>query len=84
MLQITHDRWILETVCGYRVELASNPMQYRTPNTLKMGDLERQLLDEELQRFERCDIIERVQNNSAPGEYISNIFIRPKKDGRIS
>ncbi|WAR22904.1 hypothetical protein MAR_036573, partial [Mya arenaria] len=38
---------------------------------------------EELERFERCNIIERVSNKPATGEYISNIFTRPKKDGRI-
>ena len=40
------------------------------------------LIDREIDRFLHCKIIEKV-NDSIEGEYISNIFFRPKKDGRI-
>ena len=36
----------------------------------------------EIDRFVKCKIIETV-NNSDYDQFISNIFIRPKSDGRI-
>ena len=36
----------------------------------------------ELKRFLNCGIIE-ISDDKSEDEYISNIFIRPKKDGRV-
>ncbi|WAR04948.1 POL5-like protein [Mya arenaria] len=81
--RVTNDRWILHTICGYRIELASNPYQTSTPKPIKFLDIENNQLQTEIYRLLDCDIIERVPFHSEPGEYVSNIFYRPKKDGKI-
>ncbi|WAQ97754.1 POL-like protein [Mya arenaria] len=81
--RVTNDRWILHTICGYRIELASNPYQTSTPKPIKFSDIENNQLQTEIYRLLDCDIIERVPFHSEPDEYVSNIFYRPKKDGKI-
>ncbi|WAR02998.1 POL-like protein, partial [Mya arenaria] len=81
--RVTNDRWILHTICGYRIELASNPYQTSTPKLIKFSDIENNQLQTEIYRLLDCDIIERVPFHSKPDEYVSNIFYRPKKDGKI-
>ena len=44
---------------------------------------EQNLIESELNRFLKCNIIEKVDNIAQRDEFISNIFIRPKKDGKI-
>ena len=80
--KITHDKWILDTVCGYAVELDSRPIQMNSPKPLTFSEIEQFKIDEEIERFLRCGIIEPVFTNDT-GEFISNIFARPKKDGRV-
>lgn len=80
--KLTHDKWILETICGYKVELSKKPWQNFVPSPLKFADIEQGKIDEEIQRFLDCKIIEPVTVADAD-EYISNIFLRPKKDGSI-
>ena len=49
---------------------------------LKFNDIESRKIDLEIKRFIECQIIEPVYTDEE-GEYISNIFARPKKDGRV-
>ncbi len=79
---ITGDKWILQTVCGYRMQLPSCPSQVHVPKPIQFDSSEQYLIDQEISRFLKCKIIEPV-NGRDPDEFISNIFIRPKKDGRI-
>lgn len=81
--RITSDRWILQTVCGYAVELSSAPKQISVPKPFVFNDIEKHKISNEMERFLQCGIIDPVANIPEPNEYISNIFIRPKKDGRI-
>ena len=79
---ITRDRWIRTTVCGYKVEIDEIPSQTYIPKPIKFTSEEHKVIDSEIDRFLHCKIIEKV-HDSVDGEYISNIFFRPKKDGRI-
>lgn len=79
--KLTQDRWILQTICGYSVELDTRPFQLFSPSPIKFSDIEKITIDTEIERFLSCGIIEPVHLNKH-GEYISNIFARPKKDGR--
>ena len=81
-VKLTSDRWILNTVCGYSVELCKEPLQIIRPSPIKFNELEMLQIEEELQRFSNCKIIEEV-HDSDQNEYISNIFTRPQKDGNI-
>lgn len=81
-VKITNDKWILSTICGYSVELSKVPCQNYVPSQIKFSDLEMAQIDEELHRFLECGIIEKVHDTET-NEFISNIFTRPKKDGKI-
>ena len=81
--KITSDRWILQTICGYKIELDTLPYQHKLPRPIKFDDLEKKRIQEELDRFNELGIIEMVSNKPEQGEYISNIFFRPKKDDKI-
>ena len=79
---ITSDRWILNTVSGYKVELFEKPVQTFVPCPIKFSDLEAEEISHEISEFARKGIIEPVIGND-PDEFISNIFARPKSDGGI-
>jgi hypothetical protein len=80
---ITNDRWILKTVCGYSVELETKPHQLYVPSLIKFTSEENLKIKEELLRFMNLGIIEHAPLDSNPDEYISNIFFRLKKDQKI-
>lgn len=80
--RITSDKWILDTVRSYKVELVKKPSQQFVPNTIKFSAVERAAIDQELSDFLEKGIIEPVHTTSAD-EFISNIFVRPKTDGGI-
>ena len=82
-MKITNDRWILQTLCGYSIELEKQPTQLVIPQQFKFSDIETQKLHDEITRFESCNIIEQIPDIKETGEFISNIFYRPKKDGKI-
>ena len=79
---ITSDRWILNTVCGYKVELFEKPDQNFVPCPIKFSDLEAEKNSHEISEFARKGITEPVFVND-PDEFISNIFARPRSDGGI-
>lgn len=80
--KITSDKWILQTICGYAVELTDNPIQTWFPNQIKFSELDQIKIDHELSEFLQKGIIEPVYTKDHD-EFISNIFIRPKSDGGI-
>ena len=80
--KLTKDKWILQTICGYHVELESTPCQKTIPKPLKFDKPEAEKISDEISRFLKCKVIEKV-HDSDNSEYISNIFTRPKKDGKV-
>ena len=81
--KLTSDKWILATVTGHHVEINKTPVQHRIPNQLKFSADENVKIEKELERFLKYKVIETVQDIQAKGEFISNIFTRPKKDNKI-
>jgi hypothetical protein len=80
--KITSDKWILQTLCGYKIELDTRPIQTVVPVPLKFSDIQFEKIDVEINRFIKSKIIEPVFSNCSD-EYISNIFATPKKDGSV-
>ena len=76
---ITSDYWILNTVCGYSIEFDSAPQQNPAIPSLNFSKHEKQLVDIEIEKLLVKNVISEVQH--VPWEFISNIFLRPKKDG---
>ena len=66
----TSDKWILQTINGYRVELDTVPLQYFIPKPLKFCTNEYREIQKETDRFLDCGIIEEVENLPCPGEFI--------------
>ena len=74
----------METICGYKIEVAKVPFQHFTPKPFKFSEIEQEKIDREMKIFEQKGIIERVmKSDDSDREFISNIFTRPKKDGRV-
>ena len=80
--KITYDTFIRNTICGYKVEMEDMPIQMVIPKPINFTVEEQTKIDKEINRFLEHEIIEKV-NESTENEYISNIFFRPKKEGKI-
>lgn len=59
------------------------PFQNACPKPIRFNQTEESQISEELHRFETLGIIEKVDNIVEEGEFISNIFFRPKKEQKI-
>jgi hypothetical protein len=81
--QLTTDRSILNVVCGYKLKFDSDclPVQSSTPRPIKFSTAELLVLDGELQKLLNKHVIEAA--HSCFGQFISNLFFRPKKDGSV-
>lgn len=77
--QFTSDKWILKTVKGYRIEFLETPMQYFIPKQISFTESESVLVQNEVDVLLAKGAIKKVQNPF--DEFISNIFLVPKKDG---
>ena len=80
--KLTNDPWNRTAITGYKVEMDNQPLQMFQPKPLKFSNVEHELIDQEINRFLKCKIIEPV-NGTDQNEFISNIFFQPKKDGNI-
>ena len=58
------------------------PSQKVIPKPIKFSHEEQEQINKEIDSFLECGIIEKI-NEINEGEFISNIFFRPKKDGKI-
>ena len=76
---MTKDRNILSTVSGLSLELFKYPYQKHVPHEYKFSDIERQALIDEIDKLLHKNVIVTV--DWAEEQYVSNIFLREKKDG---
>ena len=81
--KITSAPWVLETVSGYHLEFNTLPVQSVLPRPPPFGEREKQLIDEEIIKLltKGATYIKKV--SSCPYEFISNIFLVPKKTGDL-
>ena len=79
--KITSDPWVLETVSGYHLEFNALPVQLVLPRPPPLSEREKQLIDEEITKLLTKGAIRKV--TSCPYEFISNIFLVPKKTGDL-
>jgi hypothetical protein len=77
--ELTSDPEILETVSGQRIEFNQNPVQLNLPVQPNYSCQQGQFIDSEIQNLLKKGVI--VESTHEPSEYISPIFLRPKKDG---
>ena len=74
---ITSDYFILSVVKGVRIEFAIYPKQI--PREYYFNATEVIIINNQIEQFLETGITEKTTHSK--GECISNIFIRPKKDG---
>ena len=80
---LTSDQNILNIVSGYRLEFSEKiPNQTHVPHPYKFTTEEKLAIDEEIHTLLEKNVIEKCDHQ--PGEYISNIFTREKKDGKYT
>ena len=80
--KLTSDRSILDAVTGYKIEFLPEcdpPIQNKPVFQHKMAVEETYVIDGEISKLHQKGVIE--QSHHECGQYISPIFIRPKKDG---
>lgn len=76
--ELTSDPWILNAIEGCDIEFDDTP-DIVAPREILFSQEEMIFIDEELDRLWGKNII--VPSTHCPGECISPIFVRPKKDG---
>ncbi|MES9882674.1 MAG: reverse transcriptase domain-containing protein [Sedimenticola sp.] len=79
-LDITSDKWILDIVKnGYCIEFLEYPLQDSLPKMIKFNDADAQVIDVEIHKLLHKQVIRPIEARDA--KFVSNIFIRPKRDG---
>ena len=76
--EITSDPWILDMIQGFPETSVTEP-QASSLRHINFDTEEAKLVEAELKKLERKEIIKEVSHE--PGEYVSTVFLRPKKDG---
>jgi len=77
--QITQDRWVLQAITGYRLELTQTPHQARQPHGISCSQEEHAKISQEIK--ELLDKGAIVEAPLSTGSYITQIFLVEKKGG---
>ena len=77
---MTSDEWILNTIQGMEIKFDKVPYQKSIPKGITFNEAEHEIMDEEIKKMLSKNVIE-VATDDNEQEFISNIFLRPKKDG---
>lgn len=79
---ISSDSKILELVKGYSIEFQNTPFQRSNPKPINFNETDLEIIDIEIKEFQSKKIIEEVVDYNK-NEFIPNIFVRPKKNGKF-
>ena len=77
--EVTSDKWVLDAIKHYEIELGKLPFQSFLPKQIHFAPNEVEIISIEIDK-----LLQKGANTLATheyGEFVSNIFIRPKKDG---
>ena len=77
--EITADPWILNSLQGIEIPFTDTPRQNSVPFPFRLSKSEKEAVDSEIVNFLDKRIFEQVVHQE--GEWISNLFVRPKPDG---
>ena len=78
---LTSDSHILSWVKGVHIDFTEHLSQAAPPTPIQFSESDQTKINDEVQRLLHKDIIELT--HPSEGQFISNIFFRPKKDGAI-
>ena len=77
---LTNDPVILDARKHYHIEFElDDPIQNKEPHNIRCSSNERNIISMEIFKLLSKGVLELTHRS--PGDFISNIFIRPKKDG---
>ena len=76
--EITSDKIILQHVTGYRIEFVEEPTQLRPIPEIRFSQAELAILKEEVTKLQEKGVV--IEVNHTEGEFISNVFLREKKE----
>lgn len=78
---LTQDSYILKAVRGYSIEFVKGkiPVQWFIPRPIKFSSPEELVIDQTVDSLKDKGVI--IDSKHEPGEFVNNIFVRPKKDG---
>ena len=76
--KITSDRHILGDIRGYKLEFTEEPKQDRPMPEIKFTKTERKFVRQEIRNLKEKEVL--VEATHVAGEYISNIFLREKRE----
>ena len=78
---ITSDKYILQAIKGYKIEFIDNvePRQTHLPWEIGFNAQECDIVDQEIDKLLSKGVV--IESKYENGEFISNIFLRRKKDG---
>ena len=77
--KLTSDQVILSYVTGCKIEFQDTPVQLSMPTPIPFNQAERGVMDIEIGKLLEKGVIRTSVREH--GEYVSNIFTRPKKNG---
>ena len=78
---VTSDIYILNIISGLEIPFESLPVQGNFPPEIRCSASEKESIDQEVEKFLNKGIIHEVV--PCEGQYISQIFPRPKKNGGV-
>ena len=76
--KLTQDGNILSIVQGSKIPFSRTPFQHTLPQTTRVNQEERLLINSEIQEMLRKGAIQQVQPE--PRQFLSNLFLMDKKD----
>ena len=74
---ITQDRWVLQAIIGYKLDLIETPQQGSRPAMLRHNQIDQILIIEEVQQLLAKQAIKEAQ--LSPNSFISQLFLVEKK-----
>ena len=77
--KVSSDPWLLQTVSGAVLPLEEWPTQLKEPRPYNLGLEEMDIVTQEVNKLWTKGVVEQV--HPSRGQVISNLFLRPKKDG---
>jgi len=77
--QITQDRWVLQTISGYKLDLTQTPCQVRPSHEIACSEEEHAKISQEIKELQAKGAI--VEAQLSPLSFVSQIFLVEKKGG---
>ena len=78
-LHVTQDPWIIHVVQGFRIPFHAIPKQHNEPFPYRLSPLESEAATSEIHKLCTKGVLEVADFDE--NQVLSNIFLRPKKDG---